>query len=72
MEDDRPDYVVDVSQFQRGGRNVSLRTYADISPEVVLMDKIRLHVESLRAGVDFDDVSISATWRKRLANVLQR
>jgi len=70
MTEDNPDYFVDHTQISRSGRDVSLTTVTDISPEMVLMQKVSLYVKSIQAGTSFDDTTLNSIWRKRLANVI--
>jgi len=35
------------------------------------MERARLHVGALQSGTTYEDPPMSATWRKRLANVTE-
>jgi len=69
--EDKQEYDVDKTTVHREGRTITLQTWTDISPEIVLMEKAQFYIRSYRMEVSIGDEPIAATWRKRLAHVLE-
>jgi hypothetical protein len=71
MAIDVPHYIIDQGALRREGKRVTLTTQLDISPEGVLMHKLKLYTDALVAGVPVISHSLPSTWRKRLAHVTE-
>jgi hypothetical protein len=67
----KPEYLLDKTAIQHEGRRISMTTYADISPEIVLMLKLKLHIDGIRNDVGIVSHPTPSTWRKRLAHVTE-
>ena len=66
-----PPYIIDKTSVRREGRELEVTTLTDISPEVVLVQKMRLHIAARQAGVPIESRPLPSTWRKRLAHVTE-
>jgi hypothetical protein len=52
-----------------GTRKIETKFYADMSPEIALMEMFSARIEALRNNAKADVLPIPRSWRRRLANV---